>query len=196
MCSIGECLMTLYRCHLELQRRDCPESWCRWQLWCEVILNPPLLCFCLSIQSIDDSTNCPCFWFLILYLKQYTQHLWQRAFACKVRVQRSLSSSETVSILWSWEVVLPDLGAGLGLGFVVAMVTLTEPRASHCSMNLSLTLSWLWVFPLCCSPERLCLLKLSLLYSVFLVNSQVALPVSCEFSGGEWWRTSFSDVLL
>jgi len=56
MCFIRGHLMTLYRCHLELQRRGCPECWCKWQLWCEVMLNPPFLCFCLSIQSIDDST--------------------------------------------------------------------------------------------------------------------------------------------
>ena len=43
--------------------------------------------------------------------------------------------------------------------------------------------------------ETLSLAALLAVFS-FLLNSQVALPGTCEFSGGEWWRTSFSDVLL
>ena len=50
--------------------------------------------------------------------------------------------------------MLPALGAGLGLGFIVAMITLTEPRASHYSMNLSLTFFLGFESSLCATPQR------------------------------------------
>jgi len=66
-----------------------------------------------------------------------------------------------------WGGSVTNLGAGLGLGFVVAMVTLTELKALHDSMNLSLNFFLGFESSLCAAPQRDCLLQLSFLYSVF-----------------------------
>ena len=93
--------------------------------------------------------------------------------------------------------MLPSLGAGLGLGFVVAMVTLTEPKASHYSMTLSLNFFFVALnLPFVLLPKEIPSLSALCAVFSFSVNSQVTLPGTCEFRGGEWWRTSFSDVLL
>lgn len=93
----GEHPITLFRSHVELQRRGGPRCWCEWQVWFEWHWIP-FLCFFPSVQSIDDLNK----WALFLvspfileaeHIAFVTESIWVQGES----LQRPSSSSETVS---------------------------------------------------------------------------------------------------